>query len=143
LHDDYKVTQEQIARLRDRLQATDKYATLTARQKQAALAEVRGRSLRDSAIAIRLGPDFIRRLYRSYSSYVHADSLSSFQSISATTLKDQKFHLEIHLLTIMLVMPKLILGYEAKFLEAAAACVRFPRAHERAKFWSSAFAGLA
>lgn len=143
LHDDYKVAQEQIAQLRDRLQATDKYATLTARQKQAVLAGVRSRSLRDSAIAAGLGPDFIRRMYRYYSSYVHADGLSSDQLITATTLKDQRFHLKIHLLTIMLVMSKMILGYEAKFPEAAATCARFPRAHERAKYWSSAFGGLA
>lgn len=143
LLDDYKLAQEEIAGLRTRLQQTTKFAALPPKQQKSVLAGVRKRSWADLAVAAGFGHDFIRRMYRYYSSYAHADGLSADQLMSAASADDQRFYTEIHLLTVMFAMSKTILGYETKFPEAAAACARFPHAHERAKFWSSTLAGIA
>ncbi len=81
-------------------------------------------------------------MYAYYSGYVHADGLSGTQIVTAKTAQDQVEHIEIHMLTIMLVLSKMILDYAKKFPEAKAACDKNPDVYYRAEIWSGAASRL-
>ncbi|MBI5965384.1 MAG: hypothetical protein HY863_18055 [Chloroflexi bacterium] len=142
LFDEYKSALVDIADLRSRIQQTAKFSTLTIKQKAVVLKGVRKRTWKDVAEKAGFGVDFIRKIYSFNSSYVHADGLSASQLMSAQSKVDQEFHTQIHLLTILIVMSKMILNYAEKFSEAASVCKQFPLVYERTKRWSEAVARI-
>lgn len=136
LHEDYKIVQEDIKALRDRLMATAVFQNLKPKEQKDVL---RGKRKRDwLLVAKSAGFDhqFIRRIYAYYSGFVHADGFTAGQLMSAQTRDDQLFHAQIHLVTLMIILAKFVLDYGNLFEEVRAIFPKFNSAFERATFWS-------
>lgn len=127
---------EDIEYLRDRIQSTQKYKALTEKQKRNVLNGRRIRNWNEVALSAGFGPEFIRRVYAYLSGYVHADGLSGVQIIGAKTAGEQKFHIRMHMFTLLLVMSKMILDYASKFEEAEKILLDHPELHKRMIKWT-------
>jgi hypothetical protein len=136
LHKDYKIAQEDIKALRDRLMATSQFQNLKSKQQKDILRGKRKRDWLFVAKSAGFGHQFIRRIYAYYSGFVHADGFTAGQLMSAQTRNDQLFHAHIHLITLMIVLAKFILDYGKLFDEVRAIFPRYNFAYERAMFWS-------
>ncbi len=136
LHEDYKIAQEELKALRDRLMATAFYQGLTPKQQKDVLKGKRKRNWLLLAKSAGFGHQFIRRIYAYYSGFVHADGFTAGQLMSAQTRDDQLFHARTHLITLMVILAKFILDYGSLFEEARATFTKFNSAYERATFWS-------
>ncbi len=136
LREDYEVAQEDIKALRDRMEATERYKALKPREKKNVLKGWRKRDWEAVAESAGFGLEFVRRLYAYYSGFAHADGLTAGLLMSAKTADDQRFHAQIHLVTIMIVLSKFILDYARLFEEASKVLPDYPLASDRARFWS-------
>ncbi len=127
----------EIAALRDRLSGTKKFAGLTPGQQKEALDGKRHRQWDMVAKSAGFGFEFLRkRIFPYYSGFVHADGLIAGQLLSAQKREDQLFHAEMHLVTILILLSKLVLDYENLFTEARAVIPKFNAAQEAAERWS-------
>lgn len=127
-----------IEHLRDRIRSTQSYKALTEKQKRNVLNGRRFRNWREVALSAGFGLQFIRRIYSYYSGYVHADGLSGNQIMGAKTAEEQKFHIWMHLFTLLLVMSKMILDYAGKFEEAEKTLRHYPELKDRTLVWTEA-----
>ena len=127
-----------IEYLRDRIRSTQAYKSLTRRQQSNVLNGRRTRNWKEVALSAGFGLQFIRRIYSFYSGYVHADGLSGTQIMGATTAEEQKFHIKMHMFTLLLVMSKMILDYASKFDEAEKTLKHYPELHNRIVIWTEA-----
>ncbi len=125
-----------IEHLRDRIRSTETYKALTKKQKRNVLKGWRTRNWKGIALSAGFGPQFIKRIYSYYSGYVHADGLSGVQIMGAKTAEEQKFHIVMHMFTLLLVMSKMILDYEGKFEEAEKIVHRHPELRNRLLIWT-------
>jgi len=112
----------EIEEMRSRLSTTQKYASLSSREKKAVLRGKRRREWPAVARAAGFGEETIRRMYAYYSGYVHADGLAGAQIMQASTRQEQSRFIEGHMHLVMSILAKMILGYEAKFPEARRIC---------------------
>ena len=142
LEEDYQVAQEEIIVLRDRLKATTAYQNLKPGEQKNILRGWRKRDWEEVASSAGLGLQFTRRIYAHYSGFAHADGLTAGFLMSATTVEDQRFHAQIHLVTIMFLLSKFILDYAELFEEAKEVLPKFPFAYKRAQIWSEAISRL-
>jgi len=134
---------QDIEYLRDRIRATHAYQALTDGQKRAVLNGRRTRNWNDVAVSAGFGLQFVRRIYSYYSGFAHADGLSGVQVMGAKTPEEQRFHIDMHLFTMLLAMSKMILDYAGKFEEAAKTLQQHPELHRRILLWTDAVRRLA
>ncbi|MCK4788511.1 MAG: hypothetical protein KAV87_32520 [Desulfobacteraceae bacterium] len=134
---------EDIEHLRDRIRSTHAYKALTKKQKRNVLNGRRTRNWKEVALSAGFGPQFIKRVYSYYCSYVHADGLSGVQIMGAKTAEEQKFHIKMHMFTLLLVMSKMILNYADKFEEAEKVLHNHPELRKRMIIWTEAVRQLA
>jgi hypothetical protein len=114
--------QQEIQDLRNRLQKTAKFATMTPGEQKEVLKGKRKRDWTSVVNAAGFGQQTIWRIYAYYSGYVHADGLSCVQIVTANTADEQIEHIEFHMVTMMVVMSKMIVEYARKFPEAKEVC---------------------
>lgn len=127
---------KEIASLRNRLRATQKFQSLGQGKQTDVLKGIRRREWKQVAESTGFGHSFIRRIYRYYSGFVHADGYTSGQIMSAQSKEAQQLHAKTDLATIMMVLSKFILDYGKLFDEARAVFPKFPEAHKSAETWS-------
>lgn len=138
LQDRVSNSQKEIQQMRTRLRRTKKFNSLTPGQQKDVLRGKRKTDWRKVARAAGFGEQTIRRWYAYYSGYVHADGLSGAQIVSAQTGQDQIEFIQTHMLTVMVMLSKLIIGYAGKFPEARAVCNNNPDTHHLAQVLSGA-----
>lgn len=130
--------QKEIQEMRTRLQKTTKFRSLKPGEQRDVLKGKRKRDWPSVAEAAGFGEQTIRRWYSYYSGYVHADGLSGAQIVSVQTAQDQIEFIEMHMLTVIVVLSKMILGYAKKFPEARAVCDNNPNTFYLAEIFSRA-----
>jgi len=133
----YKMAQQEIEVLRNRLRATAKFASLKRKEQKIVIEGRRTRDWNSIAKSAGFGIEFLkRRIYSYYSGFVHSDGFAASQLMSAQKKEDQLFYAKIHLVTLMILLSKFILDYEHLFEEVRDIIPKFKAAHERAIMWS-------
>jgi hypothetical protein len=131
--------QKEIQEMRDRLQRTKKFNSMSKKQKDNLLKK--GSRTRDWTYIAKetgFGEKTIRQIYKYYSGYVHADGLSGTQIVTARTKEEQIEYIEGHMQKVMIILSKAIIGYGKKFSEAKVICDKNPEAFYLAEIWSGA-----
>jgi hypothetical protein len=137
LEENYKAKEEEIAELRDRLKKTARFAGLKSGEQKDVLDGKRKRDWAAVAKSAGFGFEFLRKRVYPYSSgFVHADGYAAGQMMSAQTNEDQKFHAEMNLVTMMILLSKFILDYESLFEEVQSVTQKFESARKKAEIWS-------
>lgn len=118
----YVNAQKEISELRNRIQETKRFSRLKPSEQRKVLSGQRKRDWPSLAKESGFSERMIRHIYSYFSSYVHADGLSSTQIVSATTRQDQMTMMKSQMSVVMITMSKLIIAYADRFPEAKTAC---------------------
>jgi hypothetical protein len=122
-----KIVQD-IADIRKRIEATQKYKNLDVNQKKASLNGKICPHRNFSQIAKDAGFSllFIERMYAYLSGYAHGDSLSVAQIAYADTEDKKRVYVNTAKGTVMTILSKLLLNLSDKFPEAKTLCDSYP-----------------
>lgn len=132
--------QERIPEMRDRIQRTEAFSSLTPKQQDRALKgeKMPPRPRRQVLEACGLGVQTFGLMYGAWSSDVHSDELSLASIIDAASQEDQACRIEATMSATAMLLAKMILDYAETFPEAKRACDARPDAFCSAQAWTEA-----
>ena len=132
--------QEKIQEMRDRIQRTQAFSSLTANQQDRALEGEKMPPRRRAEIleACGLGVETFGLMYGAWSSDVHSDELSLAHIVDAASQQEQVSAVEGTMSPIAMLMAKMILDYAETFPEAKGVCDARPDAFFLAECWAEA-----
>lgn len=140
LHDAYVQAQADIEELRNRIRATERFASLTRKQKKAVLKGKRIRRKMDVAESAGFGQEMVSRLWSYYSDHAHSGGMAAGEIFEAKTLADQREMIQIHIVTTAIVLSKMILSYANQFEQAMAISQEFKKTFDKAQVLSGSIA---
>lgn len=134
----YEESQRYIKELKDRIQQTQRYQTLSKGEQKTVLTKGKMSSYhwRDAAKAAGFTNRFID-IYRYYSSYVHADGLSTSQVMNSQTKKEQIELIELAMFIVTVILSKIILNYYDNFPESKTVCKKQQNSYKLAQKYAT------